>query len=310
MTAARVMVPIKITPSMLLAGTTVPEPNTANGEVAWVSAGTYTAGDLRTSAGSVWLCRLGHTGRTALPAVDGVYWLRDGPTDRMAAFDDYTSTKATGTGSLTYVIQPGFFGAVRVYSPTGDNCTITVRDGPGGAVVKTQTFDLFAQAAGFYELLFTPLPPLESVGMDDIPLQPGAELTVTVYASGSGAVAVGDIKAGDWRQLIGDSAWGGTEYGASAERKSYTYRAYASDGTYTTIKRGAARDVSCRITLDGDQALYADAVLGEIIDMAVPFEASGMARYGYLNTLGFVSGGISADTYGTASLNLTIKGNI
>ena len=33
MTAVRVMVPIKITPSMLLAGTTVPEPNTANGEV-------------------------------------------------------------------------------------------------------------------------------------------------------------------------------------------------------------------------------------------------------------------------------------
>lgn len=310
MTSARVMVPVKITPAMLLAGTTVPEPNTANGEVAWVASGSYTAADERTSNGSVWICRTTHTGRTALPEVDGEYWLRLGPTDRMAAFDDYTSTKAKGTGTLTYVIQPGFFGAVRVYSPTGDNCTITVRDGPGGAVVKTQTFDLFAQAAGFYELLFTTLPPLESVGMDDIPLQPGAELTVTVYASGSGAVAVGDIKAGDWRQLIGDIAWGGTDYGASAERKSYTYRAYASDGTYTTIKRGAARDVSCRITLDGDQALYADAVLGEIIDMAVPFEASGMARYGYLNTLGFVSGSLTADTYNTSSLKLTIKGNI
>lgn len=310
MTAARVMVPIKITPAMLLAGTTVPEPNTANGEVAWVSAGSYTAGDLRTSAGSVWLCRQTHTGRTALPAVDGAYWLRDGPTDRMAAFDDYTSTKATGTTALTYVIQPGFYGAVRVYGLQGDSCMITVKDTPGGTVVKTQTFDLFAQAAGFYELLFTVLPGVEQVGLDDLPILPGAELTVTVTAVGAGAVAVGDIKVGDWRQLIGDSAWGGTEYGARSERKSYTYREYAKDGTYTTIQRSGSRDVSCSVKLAGDSALYADAVLGEIIDMAVPFEASGMSRYGYLNTLGFVSGSISPDSYGVASLNLNIKGNI
>ena len=55
MTSARVMVPVKITPAMLLAGTTVPEPNTANGEVAWVASGSYTAADERTSNGSVWI---------------------------------------------------------------------------------------------------------------------------------------------------------------------------------------------------------------------------------------------------------------
>lgn len=310
MTSARVMVPVKITPAMLLAGTTVPEPNTTNGEVAWVASGSYTAADERTSNGSVWLCRADHTGRTALPEVDGEYWLRLGPTDRMAAFDDYTSTRATGTGSLTYVIQPGFYGAVRVYGLKGDSCTITVRDAPGGTVVKAQTFDLFAQAAGLYELLFTVLPGVDQVGMDDLPILPGAELTVAVSAAGSAAVAIGDIKVGDWRHLIGDSKWGGTDYGASAERKSYTYREYAKDGTYTTVKRSASRDVSCRITLDADYALYADAILGEIIDMAVPFEASGLARYGYLNTLGFVSGSLTADTYNTSFLNLTIKGNI
>lgn len=310
MTAVRVMVPIKITPSMLLNGTTVPEPNTANGEVAWVSAGTYTAGDLRTSAGSVWLCRLDHTGRTALPEADGAYWLRSGPTDRMAAFDDYTSTKAKGTGSLTYVIQPGFYGAVRVYGLNGDSCTITVRDAPGGTVVKAQTFDLFAQAAGLYELLFTVLQPVDAVGVDDLPILPNAELTVTVNAAGAGAVAIGDIKVGDWRNLIGDSDWGGVEYGARAERKTYTFREYAKDGTYTTVKRSSSRDVSCSIKLDAEQALYADAVLGEIIDMAVPFEASDLPRYGYLNTLGFVSGAISPDSYNAATINLTIKGNI
>lgn len=179
------------------------------------------------------------TGRTALPG-GRQYWLRLGPTDRMAAFDDYTSTKAKGTGTLTYVIQPGFFGAVRVYGK-GDSCTITVKDEPAGAVVKTQTFDLFSQAAGFYELLFTVLPPIEVVGLDDIlPLEARRRANRNGQPCWRRRRGGGRHQSGDWRQLIGDSAWGGTEYGASAERKSYTYRAYASDGTYTTIKRGAA----------------------------------------------------------------------
>ena len=52
--SARVMVPVKITDAMVAAGTTVPEPNTANGEVAWVASGSYAIDDLRTSNGSVY----------------------------------------------------------------------------------------------------------------------------------------------------------------------------------------------------------------------------------------------------------------
>lgn len=309
-TAARVMVPVKIAAAMLKAGTTVPEPNTANGEVAWVSGGTYAAGNERTSAGSVWIARQDHSGRTALPAADGAHWLRKGPTDRMAPFDDYTSTKARGAGSISYVIQPGFFGAVKVYGPEGDTCTITVRDEPGGTVVKTQTFSLFAQAAGFYELLFTVLPVVDQVGMDDLPILPGAEVTITVEAASGAAVAIGDIVLGDWRQLIGDSDWGGVEYGARTELKSYTYRQDNNDGTYTLVKRGSSRDVTCTVKLSAEQAVYADSVLGEVRDVACPFEASDLPRHGYLNTRGFITGSISIDSYGIASIQLSVKGNI
>lgn len=229
--SARVMVPVKILPSMLGSGTTIPEPNTANGEVAWVSGATYTAGVERTSNGAIWLCRQDHSARTALPENDPVYWLRSRATDRMAPFDDYTSTKARGTGTLTVVVNPGFINAIRVYGAEGDSCTITERETPGGVIARTRTFDLFAQAAGFYELLFTVLPKVEQVGLDDLPILPGAEVTITVNAAGSGAVAIGDIKLGDWRNLIGDSDCGGTDYGARSERKTYTYREYAKDGS-------------------------------------------------------------------------------
>lgn len=310
MTNARVMVPLKITSAMLGAGTSIPEPNTAGGEVAWVSAGTYVVGDERVSNGSIWICRTAHTGSTVLPEADGTNWLRLGPSARMAAFDDYTSTSATATGTLTYVINAGFAGAIRVYTPKGDACTITVRALPSRDVVKSQTFDLFAQAAGLYELLYTPLLSVEQVGMDDLPILPSVEITITVTASGGGPVSIGDIKIGDWRSLVGDSRVAGVGYGASAERKSYTYKNYAQDGTYTIVKRSSARNVSCTVTLEGDQAAYVDAVLGEIIDTAVPFEASDIPRYGYLNTLGFVSGSLSPLDYGTAMLSLKIEGNI
>ncbi|WP_313075879.1 hypothetical protein [Melaminivora sp.] len=309
-TSARVMVPVKIMPAMIAAGTTVAEPNVAGGEVAWVSGAAYAVNDVRTHQGAKWSCVRAHTGRTTPPPADLSYWLRKGPSDRMAPFDDYASTKARGQGTVSFVLTPGFVTGVSVYGPEGAAYAITARSTPGGPVIREKHGDLFAQAAGFWELLFAPLPALEKVSLDGIPLAPNAEITVTVTAPANGAVAVGDIKVGDWRQLIGDADWGGVEYGAEAERKSYTYRRDNDDGTYDIVPRGNARNVTCRIVIDAEQAMYADAILGEIINVAVPFEASGLPRYGYLNTLGFVSGGIRADTWGTTSLNLSIKGNI
>lgn len=56
--------------------------------------------------------------------------------------------------------------------------------------------------------------------------------------------------------------------------------------------------------------MYADSILAEVIDTAAPFEACDLPKYVYLNTLGFVSGTIQADTFGTTTLDLTVKGNI
>ncbi len=310
-TAARVMVPVKITETMIAAGTTVPEPNTANGEVAWVSGGSYAIDDLRTSNGSVYSCTRVHSGRSVRPEADGGYWLRQGPTDRQAPFDDYSSTKTRGTTAISFVLTPGFINGVSVYGPEGATYSLVVRGSPGGAVIREKHGDLYAQAAGLWELLFTPLPALEKISLDDIPIAPNAEVTVTIESPGDGAVAVGDIKVGDWRQLIGDAAdFGGVEYGAEAQRKTYTYREVKPDGTYQQVRRPSARDVTCRVVLDAEQAMYADAILGEIIDMAATFEANNLPRYGYLNTLGFVSGAIRADNWGVTSLSLNVKGNI
>lgn len=309
-TSARVMVPVNVTASMLTAGTTIPEPDTARGEVAWVSGGTYAVDQERTYAGSVWVCTNAHDSRAATPDVDPSYWYRDRPTNRMSPFDDYVSTKASSTGSLTYVIQPGFINGLAIYGIEGATYSIVIRDAPGGTIMREWSGDLYAQAAGFYELLFSDLLPLQQMSFDGIPLSPATEVTITVSSDPGKRVAIGTIKLGDWRQFIGDGDWGGAQYGAEAERKTYTLRKYNFDGTYTTQRRASSRNVSCSIAVDADQAMYADAILGAVIDVAVPFEASGLPRYGYLNTLGFVSGSIRADSFGMTSINLKIEGNI
>lgn len=308
--SARVMVPVEITASMLKSGTTIAEPDLTSGEVAWASAGTYTAGNERTYGGSIWACSANHTGRTATPDVDTAYWTRLGPTNRMAPFDDYANTKAVATGSLTYVIQPGFLNGLAVYGMEGSTYSITVKDQPGGSVISSWSGDLYEQASGIYELLFSPLLQLTQLSFDEIPLAPDAEVTITISSDPGERVALGAIKVGDWRQFMGEGRFGGAECGAQSERKSYTFRKYNEDGTYKLVKRASSRNVSCSVVIDAEQAMYADAILGQIIDTAVPFEASGLPRYGYLNTLGFVSGSIGANSFGTTSINLKIEGNI
>lgn len=311
MTSARVLVPVNITADMLKAGTTIAEPDTSAGEVAWVSAGTYASDDVHTYNGSVWLCIKPHTGRAALPDADTLYWMRLRPSNRMAPYDDYRSTLASATGALTYVLQPGFLNGLSLWQMEGDGYSITVKDTPGGAVIAGKSGDLYTQAVGFYELLFTPLPKLESVSLDGIPLAPGAEVTITISAAGGNRVSVGAIKLGDWRMFIGNGEWGGVGYGASSGRHSYTYREYNEDGSLKrTVPRGHRRDVRCTVSVPAEEAMYADAILAEVIDIAVVFEASGLPRYGYLNTLGFLSAEMTADNSAMTRIDINLKGNI
>lgn len=308
--SARVMVPVDITAEMIKVGTSIPEPDVAKGEVEWVSAGDYKVGDQRTYKGSIWACSAAHAGRKESPDLDPSRWYREGPTNRMAPFDDYSNTKVVSTGSLTYVIQPGFANGLTVYGIEGANYSVVIKDAPGGTIIRSWDGDLYTQAMGLYELLFSDLLPTRQLSFDDIPLAPNVEVTINITSAKDKRVAVGTIKLGDWRQFIGEGTWGGAQYGAESDRKSYTLRQYNQDGTYKIVRRASSRNVSCEIAIEADQAMYADAILEEIMDTAVPFEASGLPRYGYLNTLGFVTGSIRADAAGASSIKLKVEGNI
>lgn len=310
MTSARVLVPTPVTAAAIKPGLSIPEPDASVGEVAWASGGAYVLGDERTNDGSVYRCAAAHSGRSARPADDGQYWTRLRPTNRMAPFDEYMRTRARATGSLTFVLAPGFFNGIVIRDIEGQSLSVTVRAGIVGAITSQWTSDLYEQAAGLYELLFVPLPNVTAKSFDAVEIHPDAHVTVTITSAVGLPVSVGLIMLGNWESLIGDGDFGGAQYGASSAYKSYTYRKELPDGTYELVPRTPSRDVTCTVVVDADEAVRADSLLRSILNSVVAFEASDMPRYGYLNTVGFVSGSVSADNYGMASISLSIKGNI
>lgn len=299
-----ILVPITITDAMLTSSS-VAEP--AASETAWVSAGTYALGDkrIRTTTHIEYECILAHTGRTALPEDDSTYWEPFGPTLRWAPFDTSVSTPATGSGTLSYVMTPGFFDAISLYGMVGTSLVITVKDSPGGTVLETRTISLYAESAGLYEYLFGVKTPKIQLIASSLPIHPTAEITLTI--TGPGTVSLGVYNVGQYRLVIGSD--GGTQYGASVEPIS-TSRVKKNTATgRTSIKRGTAT-TGMRFTawMPQANAQYALQIMQEVLDIPVTIVASEVETYEGLNVFGLVNAIVTYQTNGLAALSANVKG--
>lgn len=307
-----VLIPITITAAMIQASTSIAEPDLSSGEVAWVSGAAYVVDNLRvsTTAHKVFSCVKAHSGRAILPENDPEYWLKKTPSMRWAPFDKYISTAATAIGSITYTLCPGFFNAISIYGLVGSSIAVTVKDAPGGSVIFTYTADLFEPAAGLYELLFTPLVPRTKLVMKDILISPTAELTIVVSAGATDPVAIGMINVGDYRRVIGQAQWGGTEYGSSVELNSFSFIDFKADGTSEILQRGNGEDLHGTVVMPASAGRHAMQVIKQVLDVPVSCIAIDFDGYDYMNTFGLLSGSLVIDDFGTATLTYSVKGSI
>lgn len=304
-----ILVPLTVTSTMFGAGTTIAEP--AAGETAWNAATNYTVGTevIRTTTHRKYRNTIAGVDAT-LPENAPTRWLDVGPTRRYAPFDIYTSTAATGTTSFTYVLSPGFFNSLSFYGLVGSTLTVTVKTAPGGSVIYTSTQDLYAQAAGLYEYLFTPLRQISRIVLKGLPISPTAELTVTVASGTGNPVALGMMNIGNLRSLIASNLFGGTQYGASAEPKSYSYIKYFDDGTTEIKRRGSATDMRGSVFMPAADAAAAVDLVQSVLDVPVSCIASDVAGYDYLNVFGLVSGSAEASGPGHSIFSFSVKGFI
>lgn len=305
----KIIVPIKITDAML-SSSTIAEPDT--GETAWVSAGTYVAGDerIRTTTHKRYICILGHTGVTTFPENDATHWtaVKNGTTNRWMAFDTSVSTASTATGSMTIVLQPGFFNAIGLYNLTGSSIEVTVKDTPGGAVIFYYSGDLFESFPDFYEWLFSPYKPLTKLVLDDILPYDTAELTITVTAGASDPVGIGMISIGDMRPFITSKEIGGTQYGARIEPVDYSYVKTDDYGVTSIVKRAATTNLNASVFLPREDADYVSGLLTEILSVPVAVIASEAPWASALSVFGLVSGSIEYAGPNHAIGTITVKG--
>lgn len=309
-----ILVPITITDAMIGAGTSIAEP--ASGETAWVSAGPYVVGDrrIRATTHRVYECVQDHTGRTALPEADGAYWLDAGPTARYAPFDTYTSTAATATTSIAYVLNPGYFNAVSMYGLIGTQIVASIKDAPGGTEIyrypTSGTASLTEPPTGWYDYMFGKRRTIQKLVLSNLPIRPTAEMTITITTGSGGAVGIGMINVGDLTPLLGDAEWGGVTGGASAEPTSYSYIKTNDDGTTTIKRRGKSTNLRATVVIPRQKADAALATVQQVLDVPVSWIATTSQGFDGLNVFGLGSCSMSYDSFGIATLQVNVKGLI
>ena len=312
-----IIVPTQVTDAMIGAGTTIAEPSareTAAGETAWSgSSVAYAVNDVhvRSTTHRKYLCAVAHTSAASpLPENDPTRWVDSGPTDRWAPFDRYTNTRATSTTSMTYVLNAGYVNALALYGMTGAQYSVTIKDAPGGATLYSKTGFLTQDPPGWYEYLFVAQGLVDKIVLQNLPIRPAAEITITITAASGQPVGIGMIVVGDFVSLVGDTAeWGGVEYGATAEPVTYSYINTDEYGNTTIVRRHAATNMRAQIKLPRQFADAALQRLQSVLDQPVACIATTAHGYDGLNVFGLISTSpVSYDSFNIASIDIQVKG--
>ena len=98
--------------------------------------------------------------------------------------------------------------------------------------------------------------------------------------------------------------------GASAEIRSYSYfKQNELTGLYTRRRGRQSIDLSVPCVVAGSEGNRVRDLLARVLDVPVAMEASALAQFAWLSTVGFVTGRIGAPSKGFVEIDFRIKGN-
>lgn len=302
-----IIYPLTVTTAMVKAGTTIVAEDSTP---AWVTGTNYTIGTEVHVVATHKVYRDAVGGVSSVsPELAPLRWGKGiRPTNRWAPFDWYADTKATATGSLTYVLQPGYFNALGLYGLVGDGYAVTVKDAPGGTVMFSQSGALEDAPLDWYEWLFAPVVPLTQLVFTDIDISPTAELTVTISSSTGGTVGLGMLTLGDYLSLmVSEGEVEGVEQGCTLEPITNSYVDFDEYGALTIQRRPAATNLRAQIVLHRNSARYAVWVLRKVMDTPVAVVLADEAGLEDLTTFGLINATV-AYRKRQVDINATIKG--
>lgn len=203
--------------------------NVVESEPAWNSGTTY-AKDAIVYEGTVGVYQsLVNTNLNYQPSISPTQWVRIGPTNARAMFDQTVSTQTESPSPIEVVLETGVIDSIALINLYASEVQVEVKDGSGGAVIYDETVSLISGVTDWYDYFFTEIEQDSQVIFRNIPTYASAYVTITV--SGSGDVKIGECIFGKMRAL------GGTQYGASSGITDYSKKVTDEFGT-TTLTQG------------------------------------------------------------------------
>lgn len=302
--AAKVLPPIKITAAMVTASS-VAEPDTATGEVAWNAATNYSIGDkvTRSTTNRVYTSKAAGVD-AGLPEDTPLRWKDTKPTNKMAAFDNYRSTPIRTNGTLTQTVKPGIMTDMAFYGLEGDVLTVVCKNAASGTVYDTFTFSLGTYTTGELEWEFWFGNPVQQSQARIMGLPPkDAQIEITLTPSletgwaGIGLWAIGSF--GD----IGDP-----EFGFKAKLVDYSYIDIDEAGEVVIEKGLSAKDLTGTCVTSADNANAISDMVTNLLGVPCAVVISNLTKYDYLSVFGLLSADVSPANEDEANVAVTVRG--
>jgi hypothetical protein len=241
--AIKIVEPITITDTILIASGSPPETNVPeNDHAEWSAGTTYAAGDrvILTSTHRIYESLLsGNVGNDPTVSSSPTYWIEVGPTNRWAPFDTSISTSVVQGNNITYTLEPAtpinFLAILNINN--GFEATVTINSpSQSPTLVYTKTIDLGALPAivGWWNWFFgARIVPTQAI-FDDIPPYSDGIFTITI--EGGSDLSAGVIMLGQ-QQLFGL----GIKYGARVGIQDYSRKETNDFGDTILVQRAFAK---------------------------------------------------------------------
>lgn len=276
----------------------------------WSSATTYALGanvvyGIYGTYKSLQSGNLNHTPPIVSPFTDA-YWVRTGPTNKMAMFDDQVSSASTATSDIIFAVVGSAIDSVALLNIQASKTSIAVTDKDTKALVYHNSQQLSGgESLDWYGYFFYDADTQKTSSIYlDIP--PAANSLITIKVSGTGTISVGSYINGQIKAL------GNTQYGVSAGIIDYSKKETDEFGNTTFIKRNFSKRMNASVSLTNANLNRVQRILYDLRATPVLWLASTDAQFEEpLIIFGFYRDFSTEISYPTHSIcNLQVEGLI
>ncbi len=213
---------------------------------AWVSAGSYTAGNRRIYQHKIYEAVITHSGQTTTPDLDVTRWLYISATNKYAMFDNIISEQSSRVGGIQFQLTPSqVVDSIAFLNVNAASITVTMTDPVVGVVYsQTQVLSGYDAVTDYYAYFFATVGEKKTTALFlDLPAYPTAVIDVSID-SGTALAECGEVIYGQQKTV------GRTNYGTSVGIKSYSRKEVDEFGNTVVVKRRNSKFAEYDVDID------------------------------------------------------------